>query len=173
MMTEQMPEQMPETEQVEASPEEEATMRQYTKEALKPVAANSNVWQGMLKAIRGGQARLPETIAMIAVRLYTMAEQKLGPLDDDDISEAVAETVIEQLLVAAVSAGIISEKMVNGEAGQDLANEIYLRFVKMWTDQNPERVTDEDRQLAKGGQGAINQQQAPAAPAPAGNILGA
>lgn len=170
MLPEQMPEQMPETEQVEASPEEEAIMREYTREALKPVAANGNVWQGMLKALRGGQARLPETVAMIAVRLYSMAEEKLGPLDDDDISEAVAETIIEQLLVAAVSGGIISEKMVDGEAGQDLANEIYLRFVKMWTDQNPDRVTDEDRQLAKGG--AMTQQQAPTAPAPAGNILG-
>lgn len=163
----QQPGMQPEQE-VEASPEEQQAHDSYVKEALKPIASDGNIWQGMLKTLRAGKPRLPETVAMLAVRLYTLAEDKLGPMDDEDLSEAIAETIIEQLLIAGIGANILSET----EVTEDLAAEIYLRFVKIWTDQNPERVSDEDRAAAKGGQPGQPQQQ-PAAQAPQQpNILG-
>lgn len=170
MIEQGMPEEMPvegqEQEQVAASPEEQRTHDAYVKEALKPVASNGNVWQGMLKTLRAAKSRITESVAMIAVRLYTMAEEKLGPLDDEDISEAVAESIIEQILIAGIAAGILGEK----EVTDDLAIETYLRFVKLWTQQNPNRVSPEDIALTKGRpQGQQPPQQQPAQP----NILGA
>lgn len=152
----------------EATPEEQAMHDQYVREAMKPVAANGNVWQGMLKTIRAGRSRLADTIATIAAKLYALAEKKIGPLDDDDISEAVGESIIENILIAASSAGIISEN----EITEDLAVEAYLKMAQQWIESNPERADPEDLKMLAADRQARQQGSQQQAPQQQPNILG-
>lgn len=140
----------PQIEEIEATPEEQAVFQEYFKAALGEVLGNPEAFKSMMKAIEATRNNPIEGIARIAAALYEKAEKKLGPLDDDDISEGVGEGIIEALLDMAEEGGVLKPEEVNG----DLAVGIYTKMAQIWIEQNPDRADPEDLQYieaAKGG----------------------
>lgn len=146
----QAPEQGAEVEEVQATPEEQAIADKYLKAALGEVLGNGQAFKAMMKSLEASRNNPVDGIARIAITLYEKAERKLGPLDDDDISEGVAEGIIEALLDMAQDAGVVDPNEVDA----DVAQGIYLKMTQLWIEQNPDRADPDDvayLQSQKGG----------------------
>lgn len=141
---EQQPQQPQET---QATPEEQAQFDAYFKAALGEVMGNPQAFERMMKALEAAKSNPIDGVARIALALYDKAEQKVGPIDDDDMTEALGEAIIEALLDMAEEGGIIE----NVDA--ELANAIYVKLAQMWIQANPERADPEDVQYIQSNQG--------------------
>lgn len=139
--------------EAQATPEEQAIFEKYVAASIGEILNNPTTFQKLMKAIEASKASPVEGLARIALSMYEKAESKLGPLEDDDISEAVGETIIEELLDLAVEAKLLTEQQVN----EDIAAAIYTKLAQSWIEQHPERASPEDlsyieQQKATGGQ---------------------
>ena len=129
-----------EVEEIEATPEEQAIYDQYIQAALGEVLGNAQVFESMMKAIESGRNNLIEGLARIALTLYEKAERKLGPLENDDIGEGVAEGIIEALLDMAVEGDVLNQN----EVDEDVAQGVFYKMAQLWVEQNPDRADPED-----------------------------
>ena len=93
-----------------------------------------------MKAIESGRNNLIEGLARIALTLYEKAECKLGPLENDDIGEGVAEGIIEALLDMAVEGDVLNQN----EVDEDVAQGVFYKMAQLWVEQNPDRADPED-----------------------------
>lgn len=149
----QMPEEGMQGQEMEATAEEQAIFEKYFAASIGEILNNPDTFKRLMKAIEMAKANPVEGLARLALSMYEKAENKLGPLDDEDISEAVGEAIIEELLDLAVEAKLLTEQQVNG----DLAAAIYTKLAQAWIEAHPERANPEDmqyiqQQKAAGGQ---------------------
>lgn len=128
--------------ELEATPEEQAVFEKYISASIGSTLNDPNTFQKLMKAIEVSRTSPVEGLARLALTIYEKAENKLGPLDDDDISEAVGEAIIEELLDLAVEAKLFTEQQIN----EDLAAAIYTKMAQSWIEANPERADPEDMQ---------------------------
>lgn len=148
----------PETQEGQVSPEDQEIYEKYVIASIGVILNDPKTFQKLMKAIEASRNDPTTGIARIALSMYEKAENKLGPLDDDEITEAVAEQIIEELIDLSVEAKILTEEQVT----EDLAAEIYTKVAQSWIEQNPDRANPEDMafiQQNKAGQQAPQQPQ--------------
>lgn len=126
--------------EVSANPEEQRIYEEYFRAAMGEVLGNGQTFSAMMKSLEASRNNPIDGIARIALALYEKAENKLGPLDDEDITEAVGESIIESLLDMAVEAGVLDDAQVD----EELAAAIYTKLAQMWIEANPERSDPSD-----------------------------
>lgn len=131
-----------EEQELEATAEEQAVFEQYVAASIGGILNDPTTFQQLMQAIEASRANPVEGLARLANSMYEKAESKIGPLDDDDISEAVGETIIEELLDLAVEAKLFTE----AEVDEDLAAAIYTKMAQAWIEANPDRADPEDMQ---------------------------
>lgn len=167
MPAEPMPDEMEGEE--EASPEEQAMHDEYVRAAVGAAVSTENIYKAMVQNMRAARSNLPNAIATLAVTLYDKGEEKLGPLPNPDVQEAVMESVIEKLLIIAAEETLIAVDKIT----EDMAVEIYTMAARQWIEKHPDRADEEDMQAleemkAQGGQA----QPMPQEQAPQPNIMG-
>jgi len=143
-----------EVEEVQASPEEQKVYEQYFAAAVGEAFSNGNTFKSLAKAIEATRSDPASGIARIALSMYEKAERKLGPLDDDDTTEAVGEEIIGALLDIAVETGTLTDDQVD----EELAAATYVKLTQMWIEQNPDRAAPEDVEFVQQNQQQPQQQ---------------
>jgi len=143
-------EQSQNVEEIQANPEEQKLYEDFVRLAIGDAAKDRNKFKALMDAIKASAKNLEDGLARLALSLYDNAEKQLGPVQDDDLTEAIAEAIIEQLIDYAVKLGIVDQHRIN----TDVANSIYIRMAKLWMEQNPDRADPEDLQYLEQAKGA-------------------
>lgn len=166
----QAPQQGPVMEEVEASPEEQAQFDSALTAALGPVSDSPEMFASMVQALESGGQMPDQNIARITLALMDAAEAKAGPIENDDLREALAETIISELVETSVNLGALKESDVS----DDFAASTYMSFAIMWAEAHPDRLDDEDKatlaELQAQRQGAAGDPQKPQ-PQPQSGLL--
>lgn len=143
-MTPQDPEMQSEGPQVEtfdATPEQQAQYEAAVNEALNVISDTPEKFESFMKAVSAGGDRAMQAVAMIVVSMIDAAEQKLGPIQDDKVIEAVAEALISEVYGMAVDEGALPQEVIN----EDVFAATYLEFAIAWAQANPDRMDEEDQ----------------------------
>ena len=134
---------------IDATPEEQQVYEEYVRAALGEVLGNGEAFKAMMQTLEAARNNPVDSVARIALALYEKAEKKLGPLEDDDTTEAVGEAIIEALLDMAESGGVLTGEQIN----EELAAAIYTKLAQMWIEQNPERADPADVEFIQSQKG--------------------
>ena len=108
-MSQEMPQEQAQGQELEATPEEQAIFEKYIAASIGAILNNRDTFQKLMKALEASKPTPVEGLSRIALSMYEKAENKLGPLDDEDLTEAVGEAIIEELLDLAVNAKVFTD----------------------------------------------------------------
>jgi len=126
-----------------ATPEEQQQYDTAIRAALGGIAENSDAFNSLVEAIKTAGTNPIQQFARLTLTLLDKAEQKTGPIENEDVMENVVESIIEKLVELAIDAGAIQQQQATG----DFLADIFAHFMSLWAKAHPERLDDEDRAL--------------------------